>query len=178
MVALASRRAWHWFFNLTGWRLALVLQLRDLAVGAAGRWFFDFLGGGLGFFSNVSQTVGHRGETRRALPCRCQPWVTLTGYFPLQAHVRGPPPPWGASGKFPNGEGGLAVVAPKRCSVGDAMGPALGPPSTPTSAANGHAFGCGLCIGSSTSGMLAGAGPSTSRSSCGCRGALVLRLLW
>ena len=120
--------------------LALVLQLRDLAVGAAGRGFLDFLGDGLWFFNIVLQTMGHRGETRRALPCRCQPWVTLTGYFPLQAHVRGPPPPWGASGNFATGEGGLAVVAPIRCSVGDAMGPALGPPSTPTSTADGLAL--------------------------------------
>ena len=53
----------------------------------------------------------------------CQPW---TGYCLLRVHVRGPPLPWGAYCRCTSGDSGFAMVAPKRCSVGDATGPALG----------------------------------------------------
>ena len=100
--------AGHWFFNcviwlwvprdigpstsLSGWgrRRTLVLQLRNPAVGAAGRWFFDFLVHGLWFSNIVLMAVGHRGTTRRALPCRCQSRIALTG-LPPSARVRTSP---------------------------------------------------------------------------------------
>ena len=143
--------------------LALVLQLRDLTVGGAGRWFFDFLGGGLWFSNIVLQTVGHRGETRRALPCRCQPGVSIDRVFsPPSARARASPA-LGGLWQLCDWRGRARRCSSKTLSVGDAMGPALGPPSTPTSAADVHAlFGCGLGIGSSTSGMVTSVGPSTS----------------
>ena len=69
-----------WFFN------------HEIKLWVPQGWFFGFLGDGLWFLNYVLPIMGQRGNTRHALPCRCQPRVSTDRAFsPPSARVRAPP---------------------------------------------------------------------------------------